>query len=77
MVFKSLFAMAAYVTAMVRCAPTKLRDRQAPAGVPDYVLKYGEYIPMLVDAGKLQPQHDLALHISGNSQVAHHAINNL
>jgi hypothetical protein len=42
MVFKSFFVVAACVAAMVRCAPTKLEDRQGSAGVPDYVLKYGK-----------------------------------
>jgi hypothetical protein len=42
MVFQSLFVVVACVAAVVRCAPTKLQDRQV-ASVPDYVLKYGKY----------------------------------
>lgn len=40
MLFNSLVAAAA-LAGVATCAPTKLEDRQAPSGVPDYVLKYG------------------------------------
>jgi hypothetical protein len=33
---------AAAVLSVVSGAPAKFERRQAPAGVPDYVLKYGE-----------------------------------
>jgi hypothetical protein len=42
MVSKPFFVVAACAGAVVRCAPTKLQERQAPAGVPDFVLKYGK-----------------------------------
>jgi hypothetical protein len=34
---------AAALFAGVSAAPTKTEKRQAPAGVPDFVLKYGKY----------------------------------
>lgn len=42
MVIKSFFFAAAFVASVARCAPVKLQERQAPSGVPDYVLRYGE-----------------------------------
>jgi hypothetical protein len=51
MVFKSFFVVAACVASLVKCAPTKLKGRQAPAGVPDFVLKYGKYLTVLVIVG--------------------------
>jgi hypothetical protein len=39
------------LAAGARCvlsAPTKIEERQAPQGVPDYVLKYGQYIYFLL-----------------------------
>jgi hypothetical protein len=64
MVFQSLFVVAACVAVVVRCAPTKLQDRQAD--VPDYVLKYGRYFPIVKVVGvrpvnlELDPVSDLS-----------------
>jgi hypothetical protein len=44
MLSQSLFVVAACVAQLVEGAPTKIQERQGSAGVPDYVLKYGEYI---------------------------------
>jgi hypothetical protein len=38
---RSLLLVVALAASAVKSAPTKLQDRQAPAGVPDYILKYG------------------------------------
>ena len=38
---RSLLLAVALAASAVNCAPTKFEDRQAPAGVPDYVLNYG------------------------------------
>ncbi len=43
MVLRSLFFVAALAASVVKSAPLKLEDRQAPSGVPDYVTKYGMY----------------------------------
>jgi hypothetical protein len=47
MFLKRVFSAAA-VVAFVSAAPAKLQRRQAPAGVPDYVLKYGKNFTPLV-----------------------------
>jgi hypothetical protein len=44
MLSQSLLVVAACVAQLVECAPAKLQERRGSAGVPDYVLKYGEYI---------------------------------
>ncbi|KAF1841627.1 uncharacterized protein K460DRAFT_318814 [Cucurbitaria berberidis CBS 394.84] len=44
MVLKSLFYVAAFVASVVRSAPVKLQERQAPSGVPDYVLRYAPIV---------------------------------
>ncbi|KAH8727005.1 hypothetical protein GQ44DRAFT_705113 [Phaeosphaeriaceae sp. PMI808] len=36
--------MAALTMDIVRCAPTKIQERQAQAGVPDYVLRYAPVV---------------------------------
>ncbi|KAF1834183.1 hypothetical protein BDW02DRAFT_579811 [Decorospora gaudefroyi] len=44
MLSKSLVIVAACATSLVRSAPLTLEERQAPAGVPDYVLKYAPIV---------------------------------
>ena len=41
MAFRPLVALATMAASLVSCAPLALNERQAPNGVPDYVLKYG------------------------------------
>jgi hypothetical protein len=44
MAFKGYSLLVAVLAvSAVTCAPTKSQARQASAGVPDYVLKYGVY----------------------------------
>ncbi|KAF2025635.1 hypothetical protein EK21DRAFT_76036 [Setomelanomma holmii] len=44
MAFKYLFLLATCIAPLARSAPTMLRERQAPAGVLDYVLKYAPVV---------------------------------
>ncbi|KAF1913940.1 hypothetical protein BDU57DRAFT_456635 [Ampelomyces quisqualis] len=41
---RSSLLVTALAVSAVNCAPTKLEDRAAPAGVPDYVLKYAPVV---------------------------------
>jgi hypothetical protein len=54
MVFQSLFVVVACVAAVMQCAPTKVQGRQA-VDVPDYVLKYGRYLFIVVKVVEVRP----------------------
>lgn len=43
----SLIAVVAAVASVVHGVPLTLQERQAPSGVPDYVLKYGKHYLVL------------------------------
>ena len=57
----SILAVATLVAGAVS-APTKLQQRQAPSGVPDYVLKYGEYL-FTLKSNICKARDGLGLHI--------------
>jgi len=52
-VLKHVFFAITLVSSVARCAPIQLGKRQTSAGVPDYVLKYGEW--SYVEAMRLLP----------------------
>lgn len=44
MFIKELLVVAAFAVGAVISAPVKMEARQAPSGVPDYVLRYGRLL---------------------------------